>query len=67
MMANNTTLTWRELLGNLTKTKQQRDYVARELGVNPYTIVRWVNNETTPRSAYIERLPSLFPEYKKVF
>ncbi len=63
----NTTLTWRELLGNLTKTKQQRDYVAQVLGVNPYTIVRWVNGETTPRSAYIERLPSLFPAYKEIF
>lgn len=66
-MANSTTLTWRELLGNLTSTKRQREYVARELGVNPYTIVRWVNGETRPRAMYIERLPSLFPEYKQIF
>lgn len=66
-MANNTTLTWRELLGNLTKTKQQRERVAQELGVNPYTIVRWVNGETTPRAAHIKRLPSLFPEYGQIF
>lgn len=68
-MANNTNIasTWRELLGSLTRNRQQREQIAQELGVNPYTIVRWVNGETTPRTSYLKRLPSLFPGYEQQF
>jgi transcriptional regulator with XRE-family HTH domain len=31
------------------------------LGVNTYTVTRWVNNETEPRASTLKRLPDAFP------
>ena len=41
------TSTWREQLGIHIRTPEERKRVADQLGVNPLTLTRWVNNESS--------------------
>lgn len=58
---NSPSRTWRELLGSLTAVPSERQRVAEALGVNAYTVTRWVNNETEPRAGTLKKLPDIFP------
>jgi hypothetical protein len=57
--------TWRELLGSIIQDPQERRRLANELGVNPVTLTRWVNNESSPRSQSIQRLLNALPQHRK--
>ena len=57
--------TWRELLGSIIQDPQERRRLANELGINPVTLTRWVNNESSPRSQSIQRLLNALPQYRK--
>jgi hypothetical protein len=57
--------TWRELLGRIIQDPLERRRLANELGVNPVTLTRWVNNESSPRSQSIQRLLNALPEHRK--
>ena len=57
--------TWRELLGSIIQDPQERRRLASELGINPVTLTRWVNNESSPRSQSIQRLLNALPQHRK--
>jgi transcriptional regulator with XRE-family HTH domain len=59
--------TWRDLLGKLTERLDERQRVARELGVSPLTVTRWVNGETEPRANNLRKIPEVFPEHQALF
>jgi transcriptional regulator with XRE-family HTH domain len=56
--------TWRELLAELIQNSQERQRIANELGVNPLTLTRWVNNESKPRPQNLRRLLAIFPHHR---
>lgn len=49
---------WRELLGNFINDPQEKQRIAKELGVRPITLTRWVTNESEPRPQNLRRLLS---------
>ena len=53
--------TWRELLGELTALPAERQRVAEALGVNAYTVTRWVEDKADPRATSLKNLPDVFP------
>lgn len=57
--------TWRDLLGNIIQDPQERRRLANELGINPITLTRWVNHESSPRSHSIQRLLNALPQHRK--
>lgn len=59
--------TWRELLGKLTERSEERQRVARELGVSPLTVTRWVNGDTDPRANNLKKIPEIFPQHRDLF
>ena len=54
---NNPPQSWRELLGTLTESPAEKQRVAEALGVNAFTVTRWVNGESEPRLHNLKRLP----------
>jgi transcriptional regulator with XRE-family HTH domain len=58
--------TWRELLGSIIQDPLERRRLANELGINPVTLTRWVNNESSPRPQSIQRLVNSLPQHRKV-
>src|SRR5437660_1965887 len=56
--------TWRTLLGTLFKEPIQKQKVASKLGVNPFTLTRWVEKKANPRPDSLRRLLSIFPEQR---
>ncbi len=57
-------LTWREQLGIRIRTPEERRRVASQLGVNPLTLTRWVNNESSPHKRSLQKLLTLLPSYE---
>src|SRR5437660_10829856 len=57
--------TWRELLGSIIQDPQERRRLANELSINPVTLTRWVNNESSPRPQSIQRLLNALPQQQK--
>ena len=55
---------WRELLRSSIENSQERQRIASELGVNPMTLMRWVNGESVPRSKNLRRLLSALPQHR---
>ncbi|MFL5654137.1 MAG: hypothetical protein ACJ8CB_08155 [Ktedonobacteraceae bacterium] len=64
---NNPPQSWRELLGTLTESPAEKQRVAEALGVNAFTVTRWVNGESEPRLHNLKRLPDVFPRYRTLF
>jgi GAF domain-containing protein len=56
--------TWRDLLGELIETPSERERLANELGVHPWTPWRWIEDKTRPRAKYLKKIPDLFPKQK---
>ena len=56
--------TWREQLGIHIRTPEERKRVANQLGVNPLTLTRWVNNESSPHKRSLQKLLSLLPSHQ---
>lgn len=61
MEANNTVKGWRELLGQALKSAQEKHRLARDVGVKPITLKRWVTGESQPRVENIRRLARALP------
>jgi transcriptional regulator with XRE-family HTH domain len=55
---------WRELLGKIIADSHERQRIANELGVNPITLTRWVNNESKPRPQNLRQLLKTLPEHR---
>ncbi len=56
--------TWREQLGIHIRTPEERKRVAHQLGVNPLTLTRWVNNESSPHRRSLQKLLTLLPSFE---
>jgi len=56
--------TWREQLSIHIRTPEERRRVANQLGVNPLTLTRWVNNESSPHRHSLQKLLTLLPSYQ---
>jgi len=56
--------TWRELLGSIIADVQERQRVAKELGVSAVTLFRWVSGESKPRSHNLRRLLAVLPQHR---
>jgi hypothetical protein len=55
--------TWRELLGLVISDPRQRLRVAEVVGVNPVTLIRWVNYKSNPRPDNIRSLLIALSKY----
>lgn len=58
--------TWRDLLAKSIEDPQERQQIARELGVAPVTLMRWVKHEATPRPQNLQRLLSALPQHREL-
>jgi transcriptional regulator with XRE-family HTH domain len=56
--------TWRELLGHVIADTQERQRIAKELGVSAVTLFRWVSGESKPRSHNLRRLLAVLPQQR---
>jgi transcriptional regulator with XRE-family HTH domain len=56
--------TWRDLLGSILADSQERQRVAKELGVSAVTLFRWVSGESKPRSHNLRRLLAVLPQHR---
>src|SRR5579863_248541 len=63
---NNTQRSWRELLWSLIQSSSEKQRIADALGVNSFTVTRWVSGESTPQRKYFSKLPKLFPKYEEL-
>ncbi len=63
---HNTQQSWRELLGSLIQSPSEKQRIADALGVNAFTVARWVSGESTPQRKYFSKLPKLFPKYEEL-
>ena len=59
--------TWRDLLGRIIQDPQERRRLTNELGINPVTLTRWVNNEASPRPRSLQLLLKALPQHRKAF
>ncbi len=57
--------TWRELLGKIIKDPQDKQRLAITLAVNPGTLGRWINGESTPRPNTLRLLVEALPAYSE--
>jgi transcriptional regulator with XRE-family HTH domain len=61
MEANNMVNGWRELLGQTIRSAQEKHRLAREVGVRPITLKRWITGESLPRAENVRRLARALP------
>ena len=59
--------TWRELLGKITQDPQDRQRVAKMLGISSVTLTRWISGVSKPRIQNLCLLLTMFPEYRQQF
>jgi hypothetical protein len=60
--------TWREVLGDLITSNQERQRLAGILGVNPVTLTRWAAGESYPRQHSLGQLLDLLPpQHREAF
>jgi hypothetical protein len=52
---------WRNLLGTIISDPQERQRLANAIGVNPFTLTRWVTNQSLPRRESLYRLVKVCP------
>lgn len=57
--------TWRELLGKLIESHQERQRIAEELNVSSVTLTRWVKHESNPRLPYLRNLLIVLPKHRQ--
>ena len=55
-------LSWRELLKDLISNPVERERIAGETGVHPFTLQRWANGEAKPREQNLRRLLMALPQ-----
>lgn len=54
--------TWRDLLAEIIQNPKEKRRIARDLGVNPLTLTRWVHGESVPRLHNLRRLLEIVPD-----
>jgi hypothetical protein len=54
--------TWREQLAESIKNPREKQRIAAALGVNPFTLMRWIRNESAPRGPHMRRLYEILPK-----
>src|SRR5260221_9981358 len=59
--------TWRELLGKIITNAQERHAIAKALGVNTSTLIRWSTNKSTPHQDRLRQLLEILPQYRQQF
>src|SRR5437868_11012817 len=65
---HNQEMTWRELLGTIISNPKKKQRIADELGVQPITLQRWVDENNEPRPHNLRRLiDALPPQYREPF
>lgn len=47
---------WRDVLGTMIRDSKEKQRIANELGINPITLSRWTNEDSTPRPQNLQRL-----------
>lgn len=52
---------WRAILKQAILSPHERDRIARFVGVDPNTLMRWIKQKTTPRRDLLRRLPAALP------
>jgi hypothetical protein len=52
---------WRNLLGTIISDPQERQRLANAIGVSPFTLTRWVTNQSLPRRESLHRLVKMCP------
>lgn len=57
--------TWRTWLGQYVIDYQGRVKIARDLGVHPITLTRWITGKSTPRSDSLRPLLDIFSEQRE--
>lgn len=59
--------TWREFLGKIIEDLQEKQRLARLLGVNERTLDRWATGSSSPRSsAHVRQLLKAFPDHREI-
>ncbi len=57
---------WREVLSEVVGDQHERIRIAKELGIRPITLTRWISGQSDPRPQNLRRLFSLLtPEQKE--
>ena len=56
--------TWRDVLGKIIQEAQERQNIARELGVSVVTLTRWVSGTSNPRMQSLRRLLEVLPQQR---
>jgi len=57
--------TWRELLGQIIEDPAERNRIARELEVTPFTLMRWTKSDSMkPRPQNLHHLLQALPAYR---
>ncbi len=56
--------TWRDTLGKIIQDAQERQRIARELGVSVVTLTRWVSGASNPRMQNLRRLLEVLPQQR---
>src|SRR5215471_12554415 len=54
---------WRELQCKSIADSHEQERSANQLEVTPITLMRWVNNVSTPRHQHVRRLLDALPEF----
>src|SRR2546426_6526882 len=61
-------MSWRELLKDLISNPVERERIAGETGVHPFTLQRWASGEAKPREQNLRRLLMALPQqYQEQF
>jgi|GEM_PF-2557486 len=57
----NDTACWRDVLATLIKERRAREQLAQQIGVNPVTLARWIQEGSHPRPESLGRLLNAVP------
>ncbi len=58
-------MTWRELLGHIIEDPAERNRIASELEITPFTLMRWTKSDSMkPRPQNLHRLLQSLPAYR---
>lgn len=52
---------WRDVLAEVIYSREERIRLAKEIGVDPITLTRWVKGQSRPRPDALQRLLKAFP------
>lgn len=59
--------TWRELLSVIIRDQRVKQRILDELGIQPITLTRWIEEGTEPRQQNFRQLLNVLPEYREYF